>query len=335
MAITGYPMQTYLTALRRYRELRPRQRVAAAIRLAFERGAIETNDTRQLGMSPFGWHLPEFQFLRNHPQSLFYQSDRPMEIACYGAGLHSDLDLLEGRYAFHGWDSRRVSRPLAAAQKRLYGDRMATSYEPRELLALFLGGAREGGIHVFDNHPDIPGDLRSPSFTFLDAMRAYYDSPIMDMGLVDRYWWNDVAAGRDVVIAEHGYGTTAYPITSYTFRFTPEEMAKIHVHAKDIVADALDSPVQYDLSVWFEGWYFFPEPLIHIVWAKIIDNAKVGGYIITDLTPIPAEQQRAMGIHLEGTLDGRLYRGGYTRRYLYKKVAEVPGIRELARLPIG
>lgn len=185
-----------------------------------------------------------------------------------------------------------------------------------------------GGIHVFDNYSGVREDLGRDTFVYLDAARSFYISPTMRMEQLDSYWWNVVARGRRVTVAEHGTGITGYPLQSYSFTFTPEEMAKLHVHAVDIVTDSVAVSNKLDLSVWFEGWYFLPPPLIEIAWAKIIDNTEIGGYILTDL-PYPSEMSERMGIRLVGHIRGRLYRNGETVRYLYQKERDTEAVTGL------
>lgn len=352
LSVFGQPIQTYLDALAAYRSLTPEGRVAEAINRAYGIGAIERPDARELTMSPFGWHLTEFFALLNTPSFPFRDPSSPLEIACYGAGFHNDLALMEAvSVEVFGQSLGRRGYPLHTAQQFLFGAAMATSYEPRELLALFLSGSREGGVHVFDNYPPIAADLARPTFSYLDAMRAYYRNPPTKMEMIDDYWWDAVAVGRDVETKRFGVGPTGEPIESHSFRFTPEEMAKMHVHPLDIASDSLDVGRKFDLSTWFEGWYFFPPPILNIVWAKIIANTEIGGYIVTDmplqLTPdylrslgfdmlIPMRNQlKDMGLEYVGTIQGQLYtKGNVSYRPVFKKVCNTDEVSVLANLNV-
>jgi hypothetical protein len=333
VTMTGRTVQAYLDAIRRYREMPADERLREALALGVDRVDLK-GDEAELTESYFGWHQAELLVLSHEPSLGLGDRRKPLRIACYGAGLHDDSAVEAFTFRAQGRDIGRFRDVLLAVQEALYGPLRATSYEPRELLALFLGGDRQGSIHVFDNNPGIAADLQRPEFTFLRSLPALHEFPFMITSVVEDYWWRYIAAGRDVVTREHGLGSTGYPIRSYSFRFRPEEMAKIRVEPLDIATDRVAASDPFDVSVWFEGWYFLPELLIDLAWAKIVANARVGGYIVTDRKPRLGEDLSAMGLEIAGYAEGDVISGLPIRRPILRKVRDVEAVRFLADLGV-
>jgi len=325
-----------LDSLQDYRRLSQQQRTTLLLSTAYRVGGIPTQDPSWLGFSPFGWHGSEFLTLLEDPSLPFRNPSRPLRIASYGAGFHNDFRYLNAAAVGTGHPPLDEKDPryaaLIQAQRALFAPIESTSYEPREVLALFLSGRREGELHVFDNQPEVALHLRRPNFAFLNIWGSYSEQPPLQIGKVSDYWRDYVSSGRDAVMRIHSLDPSIPLLYSSSFLFTPDEMRKLYAHTVDIICDPIPVPEPFDLSIWLEGWYFIPIPLVDIAWAKVVFKTKKGGFILTDIPTLSPHALESMGLCIEGRIENTMSERKTLLRTLYRKIAETKVIQDLAAI---
>lgn len=258
--ILGLPMSSYQNAKASYREELQREGIAALLERAEKVGAIPDRDPVWLTFSPFGLHSKEFISLLKYTETRDYFNSCPsLHIACYGAGLHDELEYLRYR------SDQPIGDLFKEFLKKIFGLTGRCSYEPRELILLFLRGDREGTIDIFENQPDLAQELERPTIPFISL--TYENKEHVEF-LVEYYKY--LSRGREVN-EECDY-----------ISLTSREMDKMRLRPVDIAVDQLEKSPCFHLSVWLESQYFFDEPMQWIILSKIVRAMEPGSYLLTN-----------------------------------------------------
>ena len=346
--ILGLSPADYIKALSVYQEELRSRGTAGMLNRANTLGAIPDEDPIWLTFSPFGLHLREFLgLLKNSEIGAYFASSHPLRVASYGAGLHDDADYVRYRYddTELGAFTDSIKSQLRSFQRKLFGPTERCSYEPRELLLLFLAGNRDGTIVVFDNHPLLAEELRRPTLPLIELFGFYYETEEIVRGILDYYHF--LTQKRSVDIGSEyipPLGDIHY-LNSY---LTDQEMAKINYRAVDIATDSLAEREGFHFSVWIESDYFFPEPLRQIVLAKIVRAMKPGSYLLTNPIRIKREKlvrtadlislAKLFGLELIGLASNHQDRHGTAalyRRVSNQHTAVVKGLTEIQTVAGG
>jgi hypothetical protein len=137
-------------------------------------GGIPNTKPYWLSYSLFGWHANDLLQLRKMPE-LAGPLAAP-RIACYGAGLHSDFSHLSADWQEFDpavfYQNQVALERLRIAEASCLGT--TGCFEPKELLALLLGGDRPGSLHVFEPYAAVEASLVNPGFSFINAVEAFY-----------------------------------------------------------------------------------------------------------------------------------------------------------------
>jgi len=328
--ILGLPIAVYQHAASAYQEELQKPGVAALLNRATDAGGTPDNDPVWFTFSPFGLHSREFMTLARDPQvRAYFESQQSLQVASYGAGLHNEMDYIRYRFSDTGLGAfdNSLEENLALFQRDVFGPTGKSSYEPRELLLLFLAGDRDGAIDVFDSQTELALELQRPTLPMIDLLHLYYSQKELRDRVAEYHQF--LRQGREV---EVGY-TQIFPlgqINYLSFGLTNQEMAKIRYRQTDIALDPLEEKKRFHLSVWLESAYFFDEPLKWIVLSKIVRAMQSGSYLLTN--PIKQGKGRMVsnqhlgsfaeifGLEFMGLLSSHLGRGGSAA--LYRRVSD-------------
>jgi hypothetical protein len=342
--ILGWPVAAYQHAASAYREELQTQGVTALLNRATDAGGTPDNDPVWFTFSPFGLHLREFMILARDPQFYaYFESQQSLQVASYGAGLHNEVEYVRYRYSDIGLGAfdNSLKEHLALFQRDVFGPTGKSSYEPRELLLLFLAGDRDGTIDVFDSQTELALELQRPTLPMIDLLHLYYSQEEPRDRVAEYHHF--LRQGREV---ELGY-TQIFPlgqINYLSFSLTNQEMAKIRYRQADIALDPLAEKERFHLSIWLESAYFFDEPLKWIVLSKIVRAMQPGSYLLTN--PIRQGKGRLVsnqhlgsfaeifGLEFIGLLPNHLGRKGTA---LYRRVSdqETPVVRKLNEISLS
>lgn len=300
-----------------YRRMDVAQRTQSLLRTASSKKGIPA-DPSMLTCSPFGWHGPDFLHLALD-RTLDLGGRHPLHIGCFGGGFHNAYEFIRASLA-HTGPSEAIShyRPLLDAQLSIFGPQMATSYEPRELSALFYAGNRPGSVTVVDCTDAIGEDLIKPRFA---RLRGTALSPHVEF---DDFYWQILSAGRHVFADDHGevFGEI---IQSMRFDLEPWEVERIRFIRADLLLDDVPVPSEFfDLSIRTEFEYFFPPETSVILGAYIVSLTRIGGYYLVD-APLYEEAEEQLGLRLVRALSNpinRPFRGDNIFAFLYQRVED-------------
>ena len=294
-------------ALLHHRESLARYGVNVLLQRALQADKIAFADPMWLTFSAFGIDSEIKRELGTERGHLYETPISPivgdsLRVGCFGAGLHDEAGYFETMArqtdptaAIHELTRREsdllstleFAARMRAVQEELFGPIAATCYEVREMLALwFCKGERDGEIHVFDDDPRVAQSLADPRFAVTNA----FDPKIREIffgasglpGHLRRYF-ELLAQGRPTVAKTHGLMPNGEELRSWSFDLNPKELSKIQMHQLDMVTDPFPELAErLDLSFWLNVHYFLTEKAALIVFAKILRQTKVGGYIVTD-----------------------------------------------------
>lgn len=145
-------------------------------------------------------------------------------------------------------------------------------------------------------------------------------------------YWQFMTAGREVQRRAVGILQGVDPaerdeIAVLSFRFEDQEWARLRVQSYDMITQMIPAGAEsFDLSVWIEGWYFFPgvSYLFHL--ADIVQRTRVGGHIL--ISPLVSPEVQAMlGLRHRRRVGGdRIWQ---TAAHLYQRTAPTRQVREL------
>lgn len=320
-----------------YRAAGVDKRVGSQLSTAHRMGFIPNIQPLYLTGSPFGWHGLDFINLLLDRDLPLGDPKKKLHVGSFGAGLHDEFEFAVEAAVIDGIDRRSASEfyaPIGAAQKELYDGLETTTFEPRELLALFLSGKRRGSVTAVDRVKAIGKELKQPRFARLDIAKHLPVGPYRHPSFHNAYW-KIVATERAVVTEQHGI-LDGSPLESERFEFTPAEMSKIKFVEADFLDEDVPIPSQsFDLSVWLESYPFFPQDVSALIAATIVDRTKLGGFMLFDY-PVSTLVQNQFGIEAVRALSNPINRPSSETTspyaHLYRRVEETEGIGKALEL---
>jgi hypothetical protein len=319
-------------SLSAYRAVSPDMRTRILLETAHMSNRIPYTDPVFFAFSPFGNHGADFLVMAVDDELPFNNAAQRLDIGCFGAGFHDAYSVLRSVFQRRG-QSAAILEPLREAQFAAHGPKMASSNEPRELLALLLAGQKPGSITVIDTLDDIGRDLRVPTLSYMNSIEVYLSGHGSVTQFYDRYW-GIIAAGRDTCVRKFG-GKKSHSVTLKQFDFSPEEIGKLRFARADLALDPIPiAPETFGLSVWLEGSYFFPAELQIGIAAAITDRTRIGGYVLTDIR-MSSAMQDTLGLELRRAVFHEILRAWYCPLMLFERVRRTPWQRELVEMMEG
>ncbi len=316
----------------KYRASDTTRRTNMLLTAACASNVVFNNNPAWLTFSPFGWHGLDFLNLILDPDLPFADLEEELYIGCFGGGFHCEHSVPELAKDITDAIKDRDIATLLDAEQSLYGSSGATSFEPRELLALFLGGERKGSITVIDHAKEIGEELKQPRFARLNTGELWNKHVGRDSFFSS--YWHVVAAGRAVNTNSHGmlnYG----PLKSQKFEFTTAEMEKLVFVGADLLLGKVPVSAQsFDLSLWLESSCLFPREVATVLSALITDCTRLGGFILFDfrLSDLLQYQLGLNPIRAFTNLFNRPPDKGHPYANLYQRVAQTDTVERLRAL---
>lgn len=330
--LLGHPTRELRAEMKTYRDLSPDQKRSTALIYGVESGKIPEADPAWFACSPFAWHAPEFVDLLDDSSLGLNRPD--LVIADYGAGSHQVYNFaVKMFHQFNpGKPLPKEYNALRKADAEVFKGQGAT-LEPKELMALFGSGNKRGHVYIVEQNPQIAVACRDPFFHYINDYEVYAGREDISKGL-EKHWLR-LSQGRDIKQKPFGMGLGNKIVRARSFRFADDEMARFHFIPADLAINRVNIPGGADLSVWFDSYYFIEPNLSFVAFCRIIQNTKVGGYILADITTTNGGDDvfDYLGIRPLKQLTSTM-RGDGISSCLYQKTEEKADVRELASLAI-
>lgn len=110
-------------------------------------------------------------------------------------------------------------------------------------------------------------------------------------------------------------------------------MSQIQAHQADFLGpwDAVNfTNTPFDISFWFNSYYFVPQELAQIILARVVANTQKGGIICSDLQMLQPERS---GLRQLQVIKNIMH-GDKVSAFVYQKVADLSDVRVLAQLEV-